>query len=94
MPKYCATVRVTGLTGENPRAVRSALDEQLRQTGLPNYRVVNLDVDGRPVVRAAQSLRPSGSGTTRQVEPGGLFLVAAAAWAVWFFWMMLSSGAD
>jgi len=92
MPKYCATVHVSGLTGENPRAVRSALDEQLRQTGLPNVRVVHLDVDGRP--SKPPDARASAPPASRTIEPGGLFLVAAAAWAVWFFWMMLSTGAE
>ena len=98
MPKYQATVHVTGLTGENPRAVRSALDEQLRKSGLANCRVVAIDVEGasspstlaRP---AAPPVTPKETTWRREANIGGLLLIAAAAWAIWFFWWMLSSSA-
>jgi flagellar biosynthesis/type III secretory pathway ATPase len=98
MPKYQATVHVTGLTGENPRAVRSALDEQLRKSGLENCRVVAIDVEGASNPSALpRPAAPTGASkeTTwrREANIGGLLLIAAAAWAIWFFWWMLSSSA-
>jgi len=91
MPKYRATVHVSGLAGDNPRAVRSALDAQLRQIGLEHWRVVALDIDAParvldqpPPVIAPQPDRD------RPVDPGVLLLVGAVAWAIWFFWLLLS----
>jgi hypothetical protein len=94
MPKYRATVQVSGLAGENPRAVRSALDEQLRKSGLENCRIVTLDVDA-PLAKMAppRSANPPPA-RRRQIDAGGLLLVGAAAWAIWFFWMMLSSASE
>jgi ferric-dicitrate binding protein FerR (iron transport regulator) len=96
MPKYQATVHVTGLTGEDPRAVRSALDEQLRKSGLENCRIVAIDVEGVPsppaLTRAAARADTARETTwRREANIGGLLLIAAAAWAIWFFWWMLSS---
>lgn len=96
MPKYRATVQLFGLTGESPRAVRSALDEQLRKSGLENCRVIGIDLDAPP---------PNPSGSRRGIDDadtawqqrsqaGGLLLVAAVAWAIWFFWWMLSAPGD
>jgi hypothetical protein len=94
MPKYRATVQVSGLTGDSPRAVRSALDEQLRKSGLENCRVVALDVDAPfPTAAPPRSATPPPP-RGRQIDAGGLLLVGAAAWAIWFFWMMLSSLPD
>lgn len=96
MPKYQATVHVTGLTGENPRAVRSALDEQLRESGLENCRIVAVDVEGAPMPAGLPQAAPATAGPAkaawrREANIGGLLLIAAAAWALWFFWWMLSS---
>jgi hypothetical protein len=92
MPKYRATVQVSGLTGDGPRAVRSALDEQLRKSGFDKSRVVSVEIDApvekpavrRPVV-AGGSTRPA----NRRIDPGGLLLVGAAVLAIWFLWSML-----
>src|SRR5512144_1369487 len=90
MRKYRATVQVTGIAGESPRAVRSALDEQLRQIGLQNCEVVSIDLDApTPVVR-----RPAANGIVASAPPaqaqhlgaGRMLLAAAAAWALLFFW--------
>ena len=87
---------VTGLTGETPRAVRSALDEQLRKCGLENCRVVAVDIEGAPgpapLPRPTPPLAGQNEATwRREANIGGLLLIAAAAWAIWFFWWMLSS---
>lgn len=100
MPKYRATVQVNGITGENPRAVRSALDEQLRKSGLENCRVVTVDLESVPSPPPPRT-SPPGAGAAepgetawrRETNIGGLLLMAAAAWAIWFFWWMLSGGA-
>jgi ferric-dicitrate binding protein FerR (iron transport regulator) len=96
MPKYRATVQVTGMTGESPRAVRSALDEQLRKSGFENCQIVSVDLEAPPpkaLMRApaAPAVEPA---WRRQANAGGLLLVAAAAWAIWFFWWMLSASSE
>jgi hypothetical protein len=101
MPKYRAIVHVSGLTGENPRVVRSEIDEQLRKSGLENCQVVSIDLDlpvatRRRVNEAVESLQPPAS------RAGGFLLVAAATWALlffctWallFFWWMLSAAPE
>jgi hypothetical protein len=84
------------MSGENPRSVRSALDEQLRKSGLENCRIVSVDLETPPpkaLIRkqGAVGVEPA---WRRQVNAGGLLLVAAAAWAIWFFWWMLSAATD
>ncbi|MEO8603403.1 MAG: hypothetical protein ABI629_12575 [bacterium] len=98
MPKYRATVQVTGLPGDTPSAVRGALEEHLKRSGLENCRVVSVDPEGlpaRPVGLPTRATVPKeDSAWRRQSNAGGLLLVAAVAWAIWFFWWMLSAGAD
>jgi hypothetical protein len=92
MPKYRATVHVSGLAGDNPRAVRSALDAQLRQIGLEHWRVVALDVDAPPrVVSPSAPPIAREPDRDRPVDAGALLLVGAAAWAIWFFWLLFGS---
>jgi ferric-dicitrate binding protein FerR (iron transport regulator) len=93
MPRYRATVHVSGITGENPRAVRSALDAQLRKSGLQNCRIVNVDLEGAPAAASIETQRVADREVARQrASIGGLLLIAALAWAIWFFWWMLSGG--
>ena len=90
-------MQVSGITGESPRAVRSALDEQLRQGGLENYHVVSVDLDPparKTLVRPSVVADPSEPTGSSQTNAGGLLLVAAAAWAIWFFWWMLSGAPE
>lgn len=98
MPKYRATVQVSGLAGDSPRAVRSALDEQLRKSGLENCKVVTVDVDAPRLKLSSPIPVPVLDGTDEpartRIDTGGLLLVGAAAWAIWFFWLMLSSLPD
>ena len=98
MPKYRATVQVSGLTGDSPRAVRSALDEQLRQSGLENCKVVTVDVDAPRLKLSNPFPAPLLSDTDEparaRLDIGGLLLVGAAAWAIWFFWLIMSSLPD
>lgn len=96
MPKYRVTLQVSGLSGENPSEVKSALDEQLKKSGIENCRIVGIDPDGmsaRAAARAPASA-PVDSAWRRQANAGGLLLVAAAAWAIWFFWWMLSTAPE
>jgi ferric-dicitrate binding protein FerR (iron transport regulator) len=84
---------VSGITGENPHAVRSALDEQLRKSGLQNCRIVTVDVEGAPAGAPLGTPRIAERQAARQrASIGGLLLIAALAWAIWFFWWMLSGG--
>lgn len=94
MRKYCATVQVSGIAGESPRAVRAALNDQLRNSGLPNFQVVKVDIDPpppvvRPPVEPAQSPPP-----LPQTHAGGFLLAAAASWAILFFWWMLFAASE
>lgn len=92
MPKYRATLQLSGIAGDSPRAVRSTLDEQLRSSGLANCQVVSIDIDA-PIETPTGPRQRSveGSAWQSQTNLGGLLLVSAAAWAVWFFWWMLSA---
>lgn len=90
MPKYRATVHISGLSGENPRAVRSEIDEQLRKSGLQNCRIVSIDLDApmaphRRTNEAVETLPPPANSAR-----GLLLMAAAATWALLFFWWMLS----
>ena len=94
MPKYRATIHVTGVSGETPSAARAAVEEQLKQSGLENCRVISVDPEGlasRPVRRPVVVNGPDPD-WRRQSNAGGLLLVAAVAWAIWFFWWKLSNG--
>jgi len=93
MPKYRATVQVSGLAGENARAVRATLDEQLRKGGLEHCRVIAVDIDapGPPPERRAVMEYAADARRDRPIDVGALLLVGAVAWAIWFFWLMLSS---
>lgn len=96
MPKYRAILQVSDIAGDNPAAVRTALDEQLRKSGLENCRVVTVEPEGmraRPGPTPPPPAPPE-SAWRRQANAGGLLLVAAAAWALWFFWWMFSSGVE
>lgn len=97
MPKYKATVHVSGLDGDSPTSVRSALDDQLKKIGIENYRVVAVEPEGwaRAARRApVPAASPTDAAWRQQTNAGGLLLVAAAAWAVWFFWWMFSAGPE
>ncbi len=97
MPRYRATVHVTGIAGDTASAVRGELEEQLRRSGLENCRVVSVDPEGLPMRSAPPPRAPSAnddSAWRRQSNAGGLLLVLAAAWAIWFFWWMLSVTSD
>jgi hypothetical protein len=95
MPKYRATVHVSGLTGEGPRAVRAALDARLREHGLENCRIVAIDIDAPPQ-NSAMTMRPGPIQPARrgQAGAGGFLLVAAAVWAIWFFWWVLTAAPE
>jgi hypothetical protein len=89
MPKYRATVQVSGLTGDGPRAVRLALDEQLRKSGFEKSRVVSVEIDAparKPAAVAHAPRRP----VNRKLEVGGVLLVAASVFAFWVLWSMLT----
>lgn len=94
MPKYRATIQLTGVSGETATAARAAVEEQLRLVGIENCRVISIDPEGlaaRPLPRPAAAAHPDPE-WRRQSNTGGLLLVAAVAWAIWFFWWMLSNG--
>lgn len=87
---------MNGVSGETPTAARAAVEEQLKQGGFENCRVVSVDPEGlaaRPP-RPAASVANPGAAWRRQSNTGGLLLVAAVAWAIWFFWWMLSTGPE
>lgn len=86
MAKFRATVRVTELEGPDLANVQRTLDERMKEAGFPKWKVVSIETEGamssrRREVRAARRRRRS--------EGWGLFFVAAGAWAVWFFWLLV-----
>jgi len=94
MPKYRATVQVSGLTGDGPRAVRTALDEQLRKSGFEKSRVVSLEIEGpttrKSPVRQLTGNAPAPRPSSRGLDLGGLLLIGAGAvafWVLWSLWM-------
>ena len=91
MRKYRASCmyRVSPATVPAPCAPR--LDEQLRNSGLPNCQVVAVDIDA-PGWSRRRASEPRASPPAAKGNAGGLLLAAAAAWAIWFFWWMLSGG--
>lgn len=97
MPRYRATIQINGVDGETPAAARGVLEEQLRRSGIENCRVVSVDPEGlpgrHPPPRPVQ-VPATNTGWRRQSNAGGLLLVAAATWAIWFFWWMLSNGTE
>ena len=96
MPKYRATDLRQRRERRDPSAARAALEEQLKQSGLENCRVVSVDPEGLAGASGASAgrRRQPDSEWRRQSNAGGLLLVAAVAWAIWFFWWMLSNGPD
>ena len=90
MPKYRATIHVSGLSGDNPRAVRAALDAELGKSGLQGCRIVAIDIDAPPP-RAFTTARRVAPPARRPMEAGGMLLVAAAAAALWFMWWMVTA---
>jgi hypothetical protein len=96
MARYRATIQVSGISGESPRAVRAALDERLRSSGLEQCHIVSVDLDvpSGGTARPSRSMDVGKPSWQRQTNAGGFLLVAAATWAVWFFWWMLSAGQD
>ena len=69
--------------------MRAALNEQLRNSGLPNFQVVKVDIDAPPLV-VRPSVEPIQSASPPpQTNAGGFLLAAAASWAILFFWWML-----
>jgi hypothetical protein len=91
MPKYRATIHVSGLSGDNPRAVRAALDAELGKSGLRGCRIVAIDIDAPPSPRAFSPARRVPPPARRPMEAGGMLLVAAAAAAIWFMWWMVTA---
>jgi hypothetical protein len=90
MPKYRAIVHISGLTGENPRVVRSEVDERLRKSGLQNCQIVSLDLD-TPMAPRRRANEASDGLQLPAGNPGGFLLIAAVTWALLFFWWMLSA---
>ncbi len=89
MPKFRATVQFTNLDGEDTVAVRQALDDEVKRAGFAHWRIVSIE----PEVKAARwRLRSTPddcvSRPRRPLNAGGVLLVTASAWAIWFFWML------
>ena len=89
MPKFRATVQLTNLDGQDTVVVRQALDEELKRAGFTHWRIIGIE----PEVKAARwRLRSAPADRVEQprrpMNAGGVLLVAASAWAIWFFWML------
>ena len=87
MPRFRATVRVTELEGPDPASVQKMLDERLKEAGFARWRVTTIETEGvahRPRGRDSRAAR-----RRSRSEGWGLFLIAAGAWAVWFFYLLV-----
>lgn len=87
MPRFRATVRVTELEGSDPASVQKMLDERFKEAGFAHWRVTTIETEGaarRPRGRDVRTARRRPRG-----EGWGLFLIAAGAWAVWFFYLLV-----
>ena len=93
MPKYRATIQVTGLTGGSPRAVRAALDAELHKSGIPGCRIVAIDIDAPPrgLVRKPS---PIVRDPRRPANAGEVLIVVAATTVICLIWWMLSAVFD
>ena len=88
MAKFRATVRVVELDGADASSVQKALEERLRQSGFERWRVLSVEAEGSPRP-ARENHRPIGLPRRRRSSDArGLLLVAAATWAIWFFWFI------
>lgn len=94
MPKYRATVRLSGLEGEDAEVVRRRLAAELRRLGPRELRVhVERDIPGHgvpapPIARRARGRVWRQPRQARRGDGGGLLLVIAITWAIWFFWFL------
>ena len=87
MAKFRATVRVTEIEGPDVANVQLALDERMKEAGFAKWRVLSIETEGAPSTIRRRDARAARS--QRLNEGWGLVLIAAGAWAVWFFWLLV-----
>jgi len=93
MPRFRATVRVEGLSGESADDVRGALQAKLERAKLEGARVVGVErSDPRPERRRqiAPRVAPAEGAWRKESNAGGILLLVAVGWAVWFFWSVIA----
>jgi hypothetical protein len=89
MAKFRATVRVTEIEGPDLANVQRALDERMKEAGFAKWRVLSIETEGAPPTISRRRETRGPARRTRRNEGWGLFFVAAGAWAVWFFWLLV-----
>jgi hypothetical protein len=86
MPQFQATVRLFDIAETDGPGARRALEERLRSAGFSRWQVtqVGLQAEAPPPVRVARRRMR----TDASYAGGGFLLVAVAAWALWFLWLL------
>jgi hypothetical protein len=87
MPKFRAIVRLSGIEAADAASVPRTVEEQLKAAGLSRWRVLRVHDEDAPRRRRLQRLRYRRRWRSRREGTNGLLIVAASAWAIWFFWM-------
>ncbi len=85
MKDFKATVRFVKLNGADALTVRHALEERLTKAGLSDWRVVEIHEYGAPPKPARSAVQ---QWKTDANVAGKLFVMGAAVWALWFFWVL------
>ncbi len=89
MATFQATIRFESSESEDAAEVRRAVEQRLRASGLEKCSVVRVERQQSAGVTPRRSRIAPGEGVwRRQSNTGGVLLVAAAAWALWFFWRL------
>ena len=90
MPRFRATVRVDGLQGDDPHAVRDSLKAKLATLDIAGRSVVSIAPARRVGRRAVPqvALAPAEGAWRKQSNAAGLLLLGAIGLAVWVFWSM------
>jgi hypothetical protein len=86
MPQFQATVRLFDIVEADGPGARRVLEERLRNAGFGRWQVAQLGLQAEgagPVRVARRRMR-----TDASYAGGGLLLVAVAAWALWFLWLL------
>jgi len=89
MPRYRATVQLRDIEGPDRASVKRRLQKRLDDAGLKGCQVTRVDAERGAIqpLRFPAVARPNPRRLPR--DRAGLLLVAAIAWALWFFWQLV-----
>jgi hypothetical protein len=87
MPQFQATVRLFDIAEADGPGARRVLEERLRNAGFGRWQVTQLGLQAEVATVPARVARRR-IRTDASYAGGGLLLVAVAAWALWFLWLL------